>query len=93
VRGWKLKPIRLEASKLGIAKEFAKTLLHTGLLPANEFHDGCILAEAAQGSAHFLLTSDKHLLNIDREKLHLLFQEKQLPKVEIVSPRRFARLV
>jgi predicted nucleic acid-binding protein len=89
VRAWNVKPISLTPTKLAIAKEFSNHLRDLRLLPNSEFHDGCILAEAALWPVAFLLTSDEHLLSIDRESLQKCFDERQLARVEIVSPRGF----
>jgi predicted nucleic acid-binding protein len=86
---WGMEPMKLDPVKLGIAAEFSRDLLRSKLLPPGEFHDGCILGEAALASAQFLLTSDTHLLGMDREKLEGIFQEWEFSKVQTVSPRAF----
>ncbi len=84
-----MKVMRLDPHKMGIAHEFSKAIRNAQLLPYEECNDGDILGEATQHPVEFLLTSDKHLLEIDRDQLHALYRAKDLPKVEIVSPWRF----
>lgn len=89
IRRWKMVPILLDEVQMGIAKEFYKALVLASLLPVAETHDGDILAEAALGGAEYLLTSDKHLLQMDREKLHAVFAKQSLHPVQVVPPRAF----
>ena len=84
---WGITPLTLPAARHGVVEEFSKSMQQAGILPYGEFHDGCILAEVAFGGMDFLLSSDTHLLSIDREKLNRLFKDKELPKVEVVCPR------
>jgi predicted nucleic acid-binding protein len=86
---WGFKPIVFDRAQLDFAHGFAKALRVERLLPAEEVNDARILGESAFFPVEFLLTSDKHLLGIDREQLHVLLAAKQFSKVEIVSPRRF----
>lgn len=89
IPAWRMKVMRLDPHKMGIAHEFSKAIRTAQLLPHEECNDGDILGEATQQPVEFLLTSDKHLLRIDRDQLHALYRAKDLPKVEIVSPWRF----
>jgi hypothetical protein len=89
IPAWKMKVMRLDPHKMGIAHEFSKAIRNAQLLPYEECNDGDILGEATQHPVEFLLTSDKHLLKIDRDQLQALYRSKHLPKVEIVSPWRF----
>jgi predicted nucleic acid-binding protein len=81
---WKLKQVTLEANKEAIARRFASALRDERLLDPREINDCFILAESTQIPANFLLTSDK---------LHALFDEKHVPRVEIVAPRKVFRLL
>jgi predicted nucleic acid-binding protein len=91
-RTWDITPFTLAPVQHAIAKEFSKRLQGAQLLPDVEFHDGCILAEAALWPVEFLVTSDIHLLSIDREKLRAHFKAQELPVVDVVSARNlFAR--
>jgi hypothetical protein len=85
--------VSLADVQLTIAAEFSKELRNLRLIADGEFNDGRILAETALCPLEFLLTSDSHLLSIDREKLKALFEKKHLPEVQIVAPRgRYAKL-
>ena len=64
---WSITPFSLAPIQHAIAMEFSNSLQHAGMLPHGEFHDGCILAEAALCPLEFLITSDRHLLATDRE--------------------------
>lgn len=86
---WEIERVQLEDVDLHIAMQFSKAIRNARLLPGEEINDGCILAETALGEAQYLLTSDTHLLGIDRDKLDALLREKDLPKVHPVSPRVF----
>jgi len=93
IPAWGITPFTLAPVQHAIAAEFSKALQHARILPDGEFHDGCILAEVALCPLEFLVTSDTHLLSIDREKLRAFFKAKALPVVDIVSARNlFARL-
>jgi hypothetical protein len=89
IPAWKIRVMPLGPHKMGIAREFSKAIRNAQLLPQEECNDGDILGEATQHPVEFLLTSDKHLLQIDRDQLRALYRARDLPKVEIVSPWRF----
>jgi predicted nucleic acid-binding protein len=89
---WKLRQVRLEPSQEAIAKSFAAALHAKGLVDAREINDCFILAEATQIPVNYLLSSDNHLLSINRDKLHVLFEDKHVPKVEIIAARRVFKL-
>ena len=74
-----------------IAGQFATKLLEKRLLPEGEFHDGLILAEASLAGIPLLVTSDRHLLDIEEEPLLLAFQDADPNPVRPVHPRRLLR--
>ena len=74
-----------------IAERFAQKLLETGLLPEEEFNDALILAETAVESIPFLVTSDKHFLNMDEDTLALTFSDADLPATHPVHPKALLR--
>ena len=53
-------------------------LIHKQILPPEEFNDGLILPETALAEIPILVTSDKHLLDIDETALRLTFDEADL---------------
>jgi hypothetical protein len=91
VRHWKIHPVVLAEVELAIAEQFAKRLLRSGLLPIEEFHDALILAETVVAEIPVLVTSDKHLLDIDEDALLLLFNEADLRPIRVAHPKRLLR--
>jgi hypothetical protein len=68
-------------------------LLRQRLIPEDEFNDGLILAETSLAEIPLLVTSDKHLLNIDEDALLLAFNEADLSPVHPVHPKRLLRVL
>lgn len=91
VRSWQLIPFDLPDLHQAIAEQFARRLQERRLVPEDEFHDGLILAEASLAGIPLLVTSDKHLLDIEEDALLLAFNEADLPTVRPVHPRRLLR--
>ncbi|MSU57702.1 MAG: PIN domain-containing protein [Pedosphaera sp.] len=91
VEAWQLTAFDLPDVRLTIAEEFSRRLQHQGLLPAAEFNDGLILAETSLGNIPLLVTSDKHLLDIDEDALLLAFNEADLPPVRPAHPKRLLK--
>lgn len=90
---WNVTPRDLAAVEHGIADEFARDLIKRGLLPLQERNDGLILAEASLIGATHLLSSDRHLTNIDAAELRFIFESRHLRPVDVVRPREMARLL
>jgi predicted nucleic acid-binding protein len=88
---WSIKPLVLATIQKDIAESFAKRLPLAGLLPGDEFNDGLILAESSLAEIPLLVTSDKHLLDIDETALRLAFHDADLLPVSPVHPRRLLR--
>jgi hypothetical protein len=75
--------------------------LRRAQLPANQpprcqpcegqANDGLILAETSLAGIPLLVTSDKHLLNIDEDALLLAFNEADLAPVHPVHPKNLLR--
>ena len=59
--------------------------------PAEEFNDAFILAETSVAEVPLLVTSDKHLLDIDEDALLLLFNEADLLPACAAHSRRLMR--
>jgi hypothetical protein len=76
-----------------VAEQFAQKLIAKRLVPDDEFNDGLILAEASLAGIALLVTSDKHLLDIDETDLKLAFHDADLEPVSPVHPRRLLRAV
>jgi len=91
LRAWKCQPFSLSDTKLAIAEQFRRRLSELRLIPDEELDDGLILAEASLGNIPMLVTSDKHLLDIDAEALLLAFNEADLLPVHPVHPKRLLK--
>jgi hypothetical protein len=65
MREWDIRPFDLIPVGHGITEEFSRTLMSRGLLPDTEFNDGLILAETSLSNIPILVTSDRHLLDIN----------------------------
>jgi predicted nucleic acid-binding protein len=74
-----------------IAERFAQKLLETGLLPEEECNDALILAETAVENIPFLVTSDRHFLDMDADALALAFSDADLPAAHPVHPKALLR--
>jgi len=85
---WKCQPFALSSTQLAIAMRFAARLMDASLIPEHEQNDGKILAQTALARIPLLVTSDKHLLDIDEDALLLAFSEADLLPVHPSHPRR-----
>ena len=88
---WKIRPFDLTSVEEGMAEQLGRRLLRSGLLPPEEINDALILAEVSVAAVPLLVTSDKHLLDIDEDALVLLFNSADLPPVHPVHPKRLLR--
>jgi len=68
-------------------------LLLQRLIPEDEFNDGLILAETSLAAIPLLVTSDRHLLDIDEDALLLAFNEADLPPVHPAHPKRLLQVL
>ena len=90
---WDIKPFALSMVQLEIAKRFARRLLDQALLPETELNDARILGETSMAAIPLVVTSDKHLLDIDEDSLRQEFDDADLMRVNTVSPRRLLRAI
>ncbi len=88
---WKCQPISLSSIQLSIAIRFADRLIDSSLIPETEQNDGKILAQTSLAKIPLLVTSDKHLLDVDEDALLLAFNEADLFPVHSSHPRRLLR--
>ncbi len=88
---WSIRPFDLDSTAEAICDQFVRILIHQRLLPEGEFNDGLILAETSLEQVPLLVTSDKHLLDIDEDALLLAFNEADLAPVHPVDPKRLLR--
>ena len=73
------------------AEELAHEIRRCGLLPAEEVHDSCILAEAVLLECGVLLTSDEHLRGIDHQRLSWVLNPHDMAPPVIATPREIVR--
>lgn len=93
MREWSILPFNCLPVGHGITEQFSQELQRRRLIQDGEFNDGLILAEASLYGAALLVTSDSHLLDIDAERLKLLFEEKDLFPVSVISPWKLCKLL
>lgn len=86
--GWGLTPMVLTDIQKTYKKNFIAIAQDAELLPKKEINDLHILAETAIKEVPALVTSDGHLLKIDRVGLQLAFQNAGLPSVSPVHPAK-----
>jgi predicted nucleic acid-binding protein len=88
---WGCQPITLSSTETAIAVRFAARLMDALLLPETEMNDGKILAQTSLAEIPLLVTSDKHLLNIDEDALLLAFNDADLLPVHPSHPKRLLK--
>jgi hypothetical protein len=88
---WRIVPFNLNAVGHGLTARFAEILIARKLLPETECNDGMILGEAALLEFPVLITSDKHLLQIDETSLRIAFDDCGLAHVAPLHPVRLLR--
>jgi len=88
---WKCQPFTLSSTQLAIAIQFAARLMECSLIPETEQNDGKILAQTSLAKIPLLVTSDKHLLDVDEDALLLAFNDADLLPVHPVHPKRLLR--
>jgi hypothetical protein len=93
LKEWGIRPFDLDSAAEAICEHFVRGLLRQRLIPEEEFNDGLILAETSLAEIPLLVTSDKHLLNIDEDALHVSFNTADLSPVHPVHPKRLSRLL
>lgn len=91
LRQWGIEPYDLKSVGHGITEQFARRLILKRLLPEDEFNDGLILAETSLAQISILVTSDKHLLNIEESDLRITFDESDLAQVAVFHPKQMLK--
>ena len=90
---WDIVPLHLSAVEAGIAERVAERFLYLKLVPEDECNDALILAEAALAKVPLLVTSDKHLLDVDEAAVALVFNDADLPAAYPVHPKALLRAI
>ena len=93
LKQWGIRPFDLDSTAEAICGQFVRGLFQQHLLPEDEFNDGLILAETSLAKIPLLVTSDKHLLDIDEDALLLAFNEADLSPAHPVHPKRLLRVL
>lgn len=88
---WGIRPFDLDSTAEAICGQFVRGLLQQCLLPDDEINDGLILAETSLAKIPLLVTSDKHLLDMDENALVLASNEADLLPVHPVHPKNLLR--
>ena len=91
IRDWKCKPLTLSSTELAIAVRFSARLINSLLIPETEQNDGKILAQTSLARIPLLVTSDRHLLDIDETDLLLCFNDADLVPVHPAHPKRLMK--
>ena len=91
LRAWRIQPFDLDATEEAIAERFVERILRQRLIPDEEFNYGMILPETSLAQNPLLVTSDKHLLEMDEDALLLAFNEADLFPVRPAHPKRLLR--
>jgi predicted nucleic acid-binding protein len=88
---WKCQPFALSSTELTIAIGFAARLIEAFLIPETEQNDGKILAQTSLANIPLLVTSDKHLLDVNEDALLLAFSDADLLPVHPSHPKRLLK--
>jgi predicted nucleic acid-binding protein len=88
---WQFQPVDFNAVQEAIAANAVEQLRNSGLIAYEERNDASIIAEAAILSCILLVSRDSHLLDIDHEKLVLLFRQLDLSAPVIASPEKLLK--
>jgi rRNA-processing protein FCF1 len=77
--------LNLTDEQLDRAERAARRLCREKLLPPEEWHDACIICEAAVSGCAYLLTEDTHLLGISKKRLGQVLFLMGLPAPDFIS--------
>ena len=90
---WHIFPLGLSSLDIGIAEAFARSLIHSRLLPPEEYNDALILAESSLAAVPVLVSSDHHLLDIPEDRLLMCFNDADLPPVRVAHPKGLLKAI
>ncbi|MBI3850359.1 MAG: type II toxin-antitoxin system VapC family toxin [Verrucomicrobia bacterium] len=85
--GWGLELVNLVPVEHGIVERIADKFQDSRLLPAEEYNDGLILAEAALLGCAILLSGDAHLRGLDFQRAALELKAFDVDMPVIATPR------
>lgn len=84
---WNLDVVNLVPVGHGIVERIADRLQEARLLPAQEYNDGLILAEAALLGCAILLSGDAHLRSLDFQRASLELKTFDVEMPVVATPR------
>lgn len=85
--GWRMDVVNLVPVGHGIVERIADRLQEARLLPAEEYNDGLILAEAALLNCVILLSGDTHLRDLEFQRVALELKAFDVEMPIIATPR------
>jgi predicted nucleic acid-binding protein len=88
---WHFQPVDFNAVQDAVASNAIRSLRQSGLIAYEERNDAAIIAESAILSCILLVSRDSHLLDIDHERLTLLFRQFDLVAPIIASPEKLLK--
>ncbi|MFI5337103.1 MAG: type II toxin-antitoxin system VapC family toxin [Opitutales bacterium] len=91
IRGWGFHPINFIPAGHAITDSVATKIRAAGLLPSQEVNDSLFVAEAALAGCPIIVSSDRHIRDIDQQRLNQLLNEADVSAVVISSPRKILR--
>ena len=91
IRAWGFHPINFIPAGHAITDSVATKIRAAGLLPTQEVNDSLFVAEAALAGCNIIVSSDRHIRDIDQPRLNQLLNESDVSAVVISSPRKILR--
>lgn len=91
MREWGFSPLNALAVDPDAVEQIATNIRNARLIPFEEVNDSLLLVEAAVVKSAILITSDRHLRELDFERASLLLGEFGLKMPVIASPRDLVR--
>jgi predicted nucleic acid-binding protein len=88
---WRFQPVDFNAVQDAISIKAIQCLRESGVIPYEERNDAAIVVESAILNCILLVSRDSHLLNIDHERLTLLFRQFDLVAPIISSPEKLLK--
>jgi len=88
---WGFQPLNFVPVGHGIVERIGDNIRAKGLLPEHERNDSFIVAEAALADCRLLISSDRHMLDIDAGRLAALLEMHSVSTPLIVSPGKLVR--
>lgn len=91
IRTWGFHPINFIPTGHAITESIAGKIRAAGLLPVQEVNDSLFIAEAALAGCVLILSSVRHISDIEQARLNRLLNEADVAAVVISSPRKIMR--